>query len=391
MPARSRGARTAGILAGVTLAAALGLDVAARPPAAPAGGVVALQRIDVTGLPEVEVYFTVVDDRGDSVLGLTAAELVVSLDGVPQQILGVRSALAGGEHLAVALLFDRSGSMKTGFEPAREAALDFLGRLSDRDQVAVVGFDETIAVQQALTADLAAARGALAALERGRDTALYDAILAGVDQLRSAGTDRRAIVVLSDGRDTRSRASLEDALVGARDAGVAIYALGLPVESDQDALARMSSDTGGSYRQASAPGEIRSLYQSIAEQLANQYLLVFRAAPGADERWHDMRVAYAPAAGEPWSTERGFVASVGPGVSRDRLRTMERQVARRGLPRAAALGGAAGLVASVLLLLLLRAVGSVASPASPLALALIVTTTLLGAAIGSLLALIPGV
>lgn len=353
-------------------------------------GTVALQRIDVTGLPEVEVYFTVVDGTGHSVLGLTPAEIGVRIDGGEQPISVLRSALAGGQNLAVAFLFDRSGSMKSGFESAREAALDFLGRLSDGDQVAIVGFDDVVAIQQSLTSDIGTAEAALLALERGADTAIYDAVVVAVEQLAGAPTDRRAIVVLSDGRDTDSKATIDEAIAAARDASVPIYALGLPVDSDEEALARMSRETGGSYRQAAAPDEIRMLYQSIAEELANQYQLIFSLSGGADESWHDMQLVYARAAGDSWQAERGFVASLGPGVTRERVRGMQRDVATRGIRRAALLGAALGFVGSLLLLLILR----LARPNRPLgivlSLALVLTAVVLGATVSTLLLLTPG-
>ena len=99
-----------------------------------------LHRIDVTRLPDVHVYFTVVDAQGECILGLSASEMELFIDKQEQAVSAVESALAGQEYLAVVLLFDRSGSVKSALDQAKAAALDFVQRLNRNDKVAVISW-----------------------------------------------------------------------------------------------------------------------------------------------------------------------------------------------------------------------------------------------------------
>jgi len=359
-------------------------------PAAAQTGAIAFQRIDVTKLPEVDVYFTVTDANGGSILGLTPNELLVDLDGTPQTILVLRSALEGGERLAVALLFDRSGSMKAGLEASRSAARDFLERLSEGDQAAIISFDERVAVETELTADRARLVQTVEAIERGNDTALHDAILAGIASLEGATTGRKAVIVLSDGMDTRSQSTRTEVLEHARSQGVAVYTLGLPVEADQDALRELAQQTGGTYLQATSSQELQQLYQLIAEQLQNQYFLSFQSTFGSDESWHRLAMAYEDASGSTLTADREFLASTGPGISRGRLQGFQRDVERGGLLRAAGIGSVAGLLVGLMLLLLIKAARPQTLLSSAIGVGVVITAAALGGFLGSLVVIVLG-
>jgi len=366
------------------VAATLLIGCTAVSPAWAQSGAVAFQRIDLVGMPTVSLYFTVTDSAGASVLGVRSEELALTLDGVPQDIALLRSALEGGEHLAIAMLFDRSGSMKTGLGAAREAGLEFLDRLSQGDQLAIVSFDTEVRVETNLTSDRTRVAAALDAIDKGSDTALYDAVLVGLASLEQATTGRKALVVLTDGKDTRSTATYEAVVERAAAQGIPIYAIGLPVESDQAVLERMAAETGGAYLRADAPGDLRALYQLIAEQLNNQYFLQFESSFGVDEAWHDMRLAYAASPTSAWSASRQFVASTGPGISRARMNELSTGIARQGLATAAWAGGLGGLLLGLALLLLVRLTRPDVEAASLPALALVVISILFGAVLGPL-------
>lgn len=350
-------------------------------------GAVAFQRIDVTALPDVQIYFTLTDTSGRSVLGLAPADLEVMLDATPQPVSVLRSALEGGESLAVALLFDRSGSMKTGLDAARDAARDFLTRLSDGDQVAIVSFDDQVQLEVALTSDRAVLSEAVGRLDRGNDTALHDAILAGLAALRGAQTNRQAVVVFSDGKDTRSGASRAQAIEAAKAQGVPVYALGLPVESDRDALRDLAHATGGAHLQAASADELRTLYQLIAEQLRNQYYLRFASTFGADERWHRLSMSYSPDSTAAWTAERDFIASTGPGISADRMQTLQREAARGSLLGAVTAGAVFGLAFGLLLLALIKAARPEIVLVSLSTVGLLTVSTALGAVVGAIVQL----
>jgi VWFA-related protein len=364
-----------------------GLLLAVWAAAAPPARHVALQRIDVSLLPEIHVYFTVTDERGGSVIGLTEREITVSCDGAAQPVTSLRSAIEGGEAMAAVLLFDRSGSLKAAIDQSRVAAVGFIRRLAENDQVAVISFDETITVNLPLTTDKAAAEAAVRAIVPGSNTVLFDAVGAGLAETRKAGTKRLALIVLSDGKDTRSRATPAEAVAKAKGDGVAVFTIGFGVDAAAGVLRELAESTGGRYSAASGPKDLLAIYQTIGESLANQYHLIFRPAFGQDEAWHKMEIRVAPPEGvrEIAAASREFIASKGPGVSRTTLGGFERREAGRRYLLWAILGAVFGTLFGLLLVVVLKLLRADVRLRAVAVIGMIVLGALLGGLVGVIL------
>lgn len=353
---------------------------------APAVQHVALQRIDVSRLPEIHVYFTVTEDTGSSVIGLTDREITVVCDAAVQPVADLRSAVEGGEAMAAILLFDRSGSIRAAIDQAREAAAGFIRRLTENDQVAVVSFDQTITVDLPLTTDKAAAEAAVRAIVPGSNTVLFDAVSVGVAEARKAATKRLALIVLSDGKDTRSRATLAEAVAEAKGEGVAVFTVGLGTAVDGAVLRELAESTGARSFAASGPDDLLALYQTIGEQMKNQYHLTFLPAFGQDGAWHKMEIHVAPpkGGGTAATAVREFIASKGPGVSRAILGGFEHGVTERRYLWHAGLGAIFGALFGLLLFLLVK----ILRPDLRLRAAAVVGLILLSALLGGLVGVV---
>jgi len=141
--------------------------------------------------------------------------------------------------------------------------------------VTVVGFGTEPAVRSAMTADRAATAAAVGSLEAAGETALYDAVALGARQFT---TPRRATVLLSDGKDTASRATLDDAVRAVGGARSSFY--GVLLESpdlDPAAVERLARSTGGQVVRAADPGALEAVYDEIGAELAALYQLTFTA------------------------------------------------------------------------------------------------------------------
>lgn len=354
-------------------------------PATPAEKEVHLQRIDISGLPDIRIFFTVTDKTGVSVPGLTEKELEIRIDGIGQPATSLTSAFEGGAYLAVALLFDRSGSMKNALDKTREAGRAFLRRLSAGDEAAVIPFDHNVIVASGLTKDRAASEGAVDGIVLGGDTALYDAVMKALGILQAAQTPRQAVVVLSDGRDTKSKLDRETVLEAARTQGVPVFAINLDAAGDANNLRDFSSRTGGGYYEAAAPGDLLSLYQIIADQLNNQYVLTFHSSFGEDETFHVLEVNLLDPSGGVAGVKREYIASRGLGVTRGTVAGLESRVERQNLLLNCLFGAGAGLLLGLLILVLLRLVRPDIRMLSPLALALLLSVVGLGAVLGAII------
>jgi hypothetical protein len=136
---------------------------------------------------------------------------------------------------------------------------------------------------------------------------------------------------------------------------------------------------------ASRPEELLLLYQKIADQLKNQYLLRFTSTFGRDEMWHKLRIRVESAGEAAALAERDFISSLGLGVSRDVISGIERREEEHNVLVDAGLGALGGLILSLLLLLLLRLVRRDLTFRPVLVIGIVVILLLLGGIVGVLI------
>ena len=207
------------------------------------------------------------DETGSSIPGLTENELTIAIDGKEQPISSLTSAFEGGVYLSVALLFDRSGSMKDAIDESKKAGLAFLKGMSGEDRIAVISFDHEVEVNSIFKKDREMSAQAIENISLGGDTALYDAIQKAFVLLDKETTPRQACVILSDGKDTKSRLQRDELLEELKNKNVPIFAINLDTEGDENNLKDLAQKTGGNYFEAATPNELLFLYKVIADQL----------------------------------------------------------------------------------------------------------------------------
>ncbi|MCC6174126.1 MAG: VWA domain-containing protein [Chloroflexi bacterium] len=264
---------------GVLLAVALvlaQLAFAARPAVA-ASPLVAINQVRLDHFPEVAVYFTATDSTGVPLAGLSPDRLRVSHNG--QLVPDVTLSLAQDEPdgLAVALAIDSSGSMQgEPIQHARAAVDELIGQMRPGDRLAILSFGDEVQVLQDFTDDRAVLQATVAGIVPHGDTRLYDAVFEAAAAVSRQPLGRRAVVVITDGEDTRSSLTLDDAIGRARDANTPVYALGFG-EVLPDPLNRLTAVTGGAYREAPAPDQLTAGIAKVASLLRTQYVVRYQA------------------------------------------------------------------------------------------------------------------
>src|SRR2546423_718784 len=221
----------------------------------------------------VVVNVTVTDASGKYARGLKRAYFNLIEDCREQTISDFS---AEETPFAAVVLLDFSGSMETRVSLARSAAIHFLDGLREEDVAAVYRFDSKVEQLQDFSPSRDLAPITFGMHAKGM-TVLNDAILKAANDLSARPEKRRAIVVLSDGFDTRSSASVDKALTAALNAGVTIYTVDMssPEASMQaraqaaGALQNFAKKSGGRY--VSSPGgqALREAFQGIVEELGN--------------------------------------------------------------------------------------------------------------------------
>ncbi|MDT4897348.1 MAG: Ca-activated chloride channel [Acidobacteriota bacterium] len=261
----------------------------------------------------VVVNVTVTDSGGKYTRGLHRADFKLLEDGLEQKI-----STFGAEEtpFAAAVLLDFSGSMEKRVSLARAAAIRFLDGLREEDVAAVYRFDSEIEQLQDYSPSRDLAPLAFGMHAKGM-TVLNDAILRAAEDLSRRPEKRRAIVVLSDGYDTKSSASMDKALAVAFNAGVTIYTVDMSAPETSSAQARaqaagilrnFANKSGGRYISTPGGQALREAFNSILEELGNQYTLAYRPSNlTRDGKWREIQVKLARAELTP-RTRKGYRA-----------------------------------------------------------------------------------
>jgi tight adherence protein B len=249
-----RGLRIIGVAAVAATALVLGL---AGPAAADEA-----KSVQVVSQEGRDVEFLVYLDPNAAVAAPGAAvssTVVISGVEVPSEATPVVQDTAPKEAI---LVLDVSGSMRgPRLAAAKEAAINYVNGLPDDVDIGLVSFNDTVTVDVRPTTDKQAVIGAIGELEAGRRTALWDAMIAGLDL---ANPDLGArLLVLSDGGDTVSAATIDDVTSRAAVEGVPIDIVALtPTVSHAQALRTVTSASGGQFLLAT---DVTGLNQAFDE------------------------------------------------------------------------------------------------------------------------------
>lgn len=231
-----------------------------------------IEEMDTEGYPAVTMVVSVPPEMvGKS---LTSDDFAVIEAG---DLRSVTANAVATDGLQVVLLLDASGSMRgRASAAAKDAAQEFLGSMPDGVEVAVVSFADEPTVLSPFTTDAEESSSAINDLRLGRNTALYDGLVAGAGLFDGAEGTRRTLVLLSDGGDTASVSTLEEAIVSLLNADIGFYAVELQTpEYDAEALARLGAATDGIIVAAEDPDGLSSVFAGVASQIVNRYKLEY--------------------------------------------------------------------------------------------------------------------
>jgi len=203
------------------------------------------------------------------------------------RVVGLRAVNLGREK-SVAAVVDRSQSMLGGaMDDAAAAAREFIASKPDRDRVAVFSVGRRAVQLTSFSSTTAEAVAALRRIEvdEVRGTALYDSVVLASQALGADVNPTRVLVLLTDGQEVSSDASLEEAIAAARAANVAVYPIGIESKSFRPGpLQRLARQTGGRYAGAAGTKDLRSVYAALAEELRRTWQLSYVTAARPGER-----------------------------------------------------------------------------------------------------------
>ncbi len=234
----------------------------------------------------VNVAINVVDEHGAPVAGLSRDDFEISEDRKPQKIAFFEKE--SSTPLSIVLAIDASGSVLGNARLEKDAARHFVNALlRDQDELDLMDFADTVREIVPFTNQKKRIEQGLNQLQRGDQTALYDAIYLGSERLAGTRQDagrRRVLVLITDGVDTKG-VRYAQALEEAQRAGAMVYSLIIvPVAADagrntggEHALIQMAADTGGKYYYVQEPRDLEPAFARVSDDLRTQYVLGYYA------------------------------------------------------------------------------------------------------------------
>jgi len=252
-----------------------------------------------TGVNVVNVLVTVRDKQGQLVRGLSRDDFTLEEDGRVQTVRYFSPQV--NQPLTIGLLVDVSGSQRTVLAEQRRASQQFVDQVlrDPHDQAFFERFDRQVTLIKDLSLLESDVKGSSAG-GTARGTAMYDAIVFAAHRI-SGQAGRKALIVLSDGYDTSSAATISSAIEIAQRADALVYSIrfldrdvfafeipasqgGSPVPREgRKALERIAKETGGGFFDLTATESLQKIYGRIEDELRNQYSLGFTPVAGREK------------------------------------------------------------------------------------------------------------
>lgn len=260
---------------------------------------------------------SVTDRDGGFVEGLPVERFTIYDNGKPQPI-----ALFSNEDtpVSVGLVIDSSSSMARKMAEVVAATVAFARSSNPRDELFALAFNDGVrealgARRFLLASDIGELTETIGSLRAEGRTSLYDAILAGLERLDEGSRARKVLIVMSDGGDNASRATLADVLDRARRSDAAIYTIGLFDRDDPDAnpgvLRQLAQTTGGERYLPASAGPLLKACEQIARDIRSGYTLAFEPTT-RDGSYHrvQIRIDRAPGRRLNVRTRQGYFAPI---------------------------------------------------------------------------------
>ena len=259
----------------------------------------------------VVLHVTVTNGRGELVANLDRGAFSVYEDGRSQPITLFRR---DDVPISLGLLVDNSGSMRSLRAGVEAAALAFVRASNPLDEIFVLNFADSPRIDVPFTNDLRVLEAGVARIDSIGGTAMRDAMLVAERYLRDhAAHDRRALLVITDGRDNASTASRIELRTIVEQSGAAIFVVSLVRESasakrprNEDELERLAGLTGGVAHEAASISDVNRVVLQIAHRIRSEYTIGYTPAnPVLDGSYRAVRVKV--------SRPRGLTARTRPG------------------------------------------------------------------------------
>ncbi len=275
----------------------------------------------------VVLHASVVDRNEKLVTNLPQKAFRVYENGVEQQIRIFRRE---DVPVSLGLVIDNSGSMRDKRETVEAACLGLVRASNREDQMFIVNFNSEAYLDVPFTSSLEKLEEGVARIDSRGGTAMRDAISMSIDYLKEEGKlDKKVLLVITDGDDNESVATLEQLVRKAQQSEVLIYTVGLLDQEDRGAARRaqramraISEASGGLAFFPKALADVAALTLQVAHEIRNQYIIAYTPTnPALDGGFRAIRLKVDGPDRPVARTRSGYYATAEPG---DKPRSLPR-------------------------------------------------------------------
>jgi Ca-activated chloride channel homolog len=253
----------------------------------------------------ITLNVSVTDPRGRHVSGLSPLCFEIFDDKVKQEIafFGFSDA-----PVTIGVVYDVSGSMKNRIGRSLHALRRFIEASHRDDEYFLLGFNNRVSLLRDFTTSGEQIATSLTLASPDGRTALYDAVLMGIEKAKTGRHDKRALLIISDGQDNSSRYTFSELRDAVREADVQLYAIGItdPMHElelgpyGEAIIEELVRTTGGRAYFPTSDTELLDICTQIALELRNQYTVGYYPSTDIrDGRWHKIKVKLRPPEGLP--------------------------------------------------------------------------------------------
>lgn len=245
----------------------------------------------------VTVSATVTDNQNRVITGLDKEHFKIWEDKLEQKI---ESFSAEDVPVSLGIVFDISGSMKDKISTARDAAVTFLKTGNPEDEYFLTVFSNRADVSEDFTTDISRLQTKLVFEATKGMTAMYDAVYMSLEKLKGGTNPKKALLLITDGEDNRSRYTYANVRDFVKEQDVRIFAIGITSDfSSQLSAGRtgramieeLADITGGHAFFPDSVYDLEDICSKIAVELKNQYVIGYKSTNEIkDGKWRRIRV-----------------------------------------------------------------------------------------------------
>jgi len=253
----------------------------------------------------VVIHTSVTDKNGMFVTGLKKENFRLFEDNIAQAI---QSFSQEDVPVSLGIVIDTSGSMRDKIDKVNQAALAFIKASNPDDEEFLIGFNSEVELLEDFTSDIDLITDTLNNTIVTGGTALYDAIYLAVQKAQTGSKPKKAIILITDGEDRDSYYKLDEMVAKVQESDVQVYSVGFlnaapdkglfgrwsksEPEKAQDALKRISEETGARAFFPKDISEIDKIVAQVAHELRSQYSISYTSSNAVrDGTWRRVRVA----------------------------------------------------------------------------------------------------